>query len=128
MTVPARRRAERRGRRGESLAALWLMMKGWRILERRARTPAGEIDLVAARGGILAFVEVKSLARRQAGLHALGPRQQARLIRAAALWRAARPRYAGLTPRFDLVTVPLRRMPRHLAGAFRAEGRETDLI
>lgn len=129
MTAQARRRADRRGRRGEALASVWLTLKGWRVLGRRVRTAAGEIDLVAARGPVLAFIEVKSLRSREAGLHALTERQQARLVRAAALWRAARPRYASLTPRFDLITVPHRRWPHHLPGAFIAEGRDAaDLI
>ena len=54
-----RQRAERSGRRGERIAAWWLRLKGWRILAMRARTPVGEVDLVARRGHMLAFVEVK---------------------------------------------------------------------
>ncbi len=53
-----RQQAERGGRRAESLAALWLQLKGWQILARRARTPVGEVDLIARRGRLLAFVEV----------------------------------------------------------------------
>ena len=54
-----RQRAERSGREGETRAALWLRAKGWQILDRRVRTPAGEIDLVAKRGSLIAFTEVK---------------------------------------------------------------------
>jgi len=54
-----RRRAERAGRVGETAAAWWLRLKGWRILARRVRTPAGEVDLIARRGNLIAFVEVK---------------------------------------------------------------------
>ena len=43
-----RQQAERRGHASESLAALWLRLKGYRILARRLKTHAGEIDLVAA--------------------------------------------------------------------------------
>ena len=53
-----RQRAERQGREGEGRAALWLQMKGWRILDRRRKTPLGEIDVVCKRGGVVAFVEV----------------------------------------------------------------------
>ena len=49
-----RQHAERGGRRAEALAALWLRLKGWTILARRARTPVGEVDLVARRGRTLA--------------------------------------------------------------------------
>ena len=55
-----RQAAERRDRRAEALAALWLQLKGWRVLTRRVRTPVGEVDLVVRRGGTLAFVEVKA--------------------------------------------------------------------
>ena len=57
-----RQRAESGGRRAETLAAWWLRLKGWRILATRARTPVGEVDLVARRGRTLAFVEVKARA------------------------------------------------------------------
>ena len=41
-----RRLAEKRGRDGETRAAVWLRAKGWQILDRRVKTPAGEIDIV----------------------------------------------------------------------------------
>ena len=52
-----RREAEAAGRRGERLAAWWLRLKGWRILDRRVRTPAGEVDIIAHRGALIAFVK-----------------------------------------------------------------------
>ncbi|MCM8557185.1 YraN family protein [Sphingomicrobium sediminis] len=55
-----RQEAEARGRRGERIAAWWLRLKGWRILDKRVRTPVGEIDLIARRGKQVAFVEVKT--------------------------------------------------------------------
>ncbi|TIO58114.1 MAG: YraN family protein, partial [Mesorhizobium sp.] len=59
-TVVYRRKAYRRGHRGEWLAALALMLKGYRILARRHRTKLGEIDLIARRGDLVLFVEVKA--------------------------------------------------------------------
>ncbi len=47
--------AERRGRKGEGLAAWWLRLLGWRIVARRVKTPRGEIDLIARRGRPVAF-------------------------------------------------------------------------
>ena len=41
-----RKAAENRGREGERRAAWWLWLRGWRILDRRVRTPAGEVDLL----------------------------------------------------------------------------------
>jgi putative endonuclease len=60
MTAPRRRRAWQRGRRGEGLAACWLRLKGYRLLARNFRCGAGEIDLIACRGRVLALVEVKT--------------------------------------------------------------------
>ena len=54
-----RQEAERRGRKGEGFAALWLRLQGWKIVARRVKTPRGEIDLIARRGRTLAFIEVK---------------------------------------------------------------------
>ena len=62
MAEAARQRAERRGRTGETVAAFWLRLKGYRILATRLRTPVGEIDLIASQGRITAFVEVKARA------------------------------------------------------------------
>lgn len=113
-----RRSAEARGRRAEALAVLRLRLAGWRILERRWRVPAGEVDLIARRGGILAFVEVKARAELAGALDAVTPAQQARIARAAAAYLAAGRPPPGLSPRFDIVVVRPGRWPLHLPGAF----------
>lgn len=114
-----RRSRERRGRRAESLAALALRLKGYRILARRARTPSGEIDLVIRRGGTVAFVEVKTRASLAEAAASVPHRQRRRIVRAAAHFVAAHPRCAGLTQRFDVVLVAPRRWPRHIISAWR---------
>ena len=58
-----RRAAETRGREGERRAAWWLWLKGWKILDSRVRTPAGEVDLVVRRG-TLAPAEKGTIAPR----------------------------------------------------------------
>ncbi|MCC5996760.1 MAG: YraN family protein [Oceanicaulis sp.] len=121
MSRDRRRAAERRGRRAEALAALWLQLSGWRILDRRARTGAGELDLVARRGGVLAFIEVKERSSLEAGLEAVGPRQRARLIRAGSLWQSRRSDLAAMQPRYDLIVIAPWRWPRHQAAAFDAD-------
>lgn len=119
-----RRRAEARGRRAEMLAAVWLMAKGYRIIARRYRSPLGELDLVARRGKVLAFVEVKQRAHAGDALIAVGPKQQQRLVRAAAAFRARHRAFAELQPRFDLMVITPGRWPEHLRGAWRLEGRD----
>ena len=66
-----RHAAEKRGRGAETLACWYLRLKGWRILARRARVPGGEVDIVARRGGTLAFVEVKARASEEAAAFSL---------------------------------------------------------
>jgi putative endonuclease len=113
-----RQRAERGGRRAETLAAWWLRLKGWRILATRVRTPVGEIDLVARRGRTLAFVEVKARATDdEAGL-ALDDYRLRRVARAA---EALAVRYARPddTIRIDAIFVVPRRWPRHVPDIWR---------
>src|SRR5215468_6750770 len=79
---PDKRVAEKRGRDTEALAALMLRLKGYRILARRIRTHAGEIDLVArSPRGTLCFVEVKARATEATAALAVAPRQQQRIAR-----------------------------------------------
>lgn len=120
--LPSRRSAERRGRRSETIASLYLMLKFYRILERRHRNRQGEIDLVAkSPSGIVCFIEVK--ARESADLAALSvsPRQQARIARAARQFLATRPRLAQAPIRFDIVAVSPKAWPRHIRGAWRLD-------
>lgn len=122
----ARQQAERRGRRTEALSALWLRLRGWRILDERARTGAGELDLVARRGSVLAFIEVKQRKTDDAARNAVTPRQQQRLIRAASLWRSHHPGLAHLQPRFDVILWTRQGWPRHIQGAFGIETSRLD--
>jgi len=108
------------GRRGEVLAALWLMAKGYRILARRFRTPHGEIDIVARRRNLLAFVEVKARATLDDAAFAVTPRQQGRIIDAAQAWLMAHPEHANFELRFDAMLIAPRRLPRHVVAAFDA--------
>ncbi|WP_142849059.1 YraN family protein [Telmatospirillum sp. J64-1] len=115
--------AQRRGRRAETLAVWLLRLKGWRILARGHRTGrgtgAGEVDIVARRGRVLAFVEVKARADRAAAAEAVSPRQRARILRAAEAFLAAHPHLATLTPRFDVILVTPAALPCHLIDAWR---------
>jgi putative endonuclease len=117
-----RRAAERRGRNSESLAALWLRLKGHRILGRRIKTRAGEIDLVSlAPFGPVCFVEVKARGAARAAAESVTPPQQARIARAASLYLAARPGLARRGARFDIVAIAPGGWPQHFADVWRAE-------
>jgi len=117
----ARRAAYGRGLGAETRAALWLRLKGYRILAQRFAAPVGEIDLVARRGRVLAFVEVKARPTADAALFAVRRRQQRRIVRAAEAFLARHPAFAACDLRFDVITVAPRRWPRHLPGAFTAD-------
>lgn len=112
-----RRRAERAGRVGETAAAWWLRLKGWRILARRVRTPAGEVDLIARRGNLIAFVEVKRRATDEQLDFAI---DHARLARVAAAAEYLGPRYMQPDDdmRVDVILVAPGRALRHIENAW----------
>jgi putative endonuclease len=120
--IARRRRAERRGRLAEWLCLWHLRLRGWRIVAQGWRCPAGEIDIIARRGRVLAIIEVKSRPNLGVAAAALAPRQRRRIARAAEAFLGARPDLAGLDLRFDLMLVAPRRLPRHWRGAWRVTG------
>lgn len=109
--------AERRGRRAEDMAALYLRLKGYRILDRRARTPRGEVDIVARRGRTLVFVEVKARSSVAALGDAIDEPRFARVVAAGDILAARHARWAE-NIRFDLILVAPRRWPRHLVNVW----------
>lgn len=117
----ARRRAEKRGRRAEDLAALWLRLKGYRIIARRFKTPLGEIDIIAQRGRRVSLVEVKARARLTEARMAITPHQRGRIFRAAEFFLQRYPRYATMNLCFDAILVAPGRLPRHLIDAWRPQ-------
>jgi putative endonuclease len=106
------------GRRGEMLAALWLMAMGYRILGFRLRLRQGEIDLLAMRRGVLVAVEVKARTSLEAALEAVTPAQRQRIRRALRAFVARRPRYATAELRLDLLALAPGRFPRHIRDAW----------
>jgi putative endonuclease len=115
---PERVAAFRTGLSAESRAAAYLIAKGYRILAKRFRTPYGEIDLVARRRNLIAFVEVKARARLDDAAWAVTPRQQQRIINAAQAWLMTHPEHAEFEMRFDAMLIAPRSLPRHLLAAF----------
>lgn len=99
----------RLGRAGERAAARYLELCGCKILARNARTFGGELDIVACDGGILLFVEVKTL-REKPGFAPAGnlSREQCRRNRSAAMHYMAMLRRRPVAWRFDLIEVVFR--------------------
>lgn len=94
------------GQAGEDLAADVLAARGFRILERGYRTRMGEIDLIAAKDGLLVFIEVKTRSSLACGRpsEAVDARKQARILRAASFYLERRGA-AGSPCRFDVVEI-----------------------
>jgi len=109
-----RQAAEQRGRGAETLACWYLRLKGWRILARRARVHGGQVDIVARRGRMLAFVEVKARATEDAAAFALDEWRLRRVVVAA---ERLAPRYMreGDDVRIDALFIVPGRWPRHMA-------------
>jgi putative endonuclease len=137
MTTPRRTPGPRQtvGLMGERIAARWLARRGWTIVAHRFRSGHRDLDLVARRERLVAFVEVK--ARRGLGfgdpVEAVRWRKQRELVRSANAWidRHGQP---GDAYRFDVVGVllppavtaggaGLRVRVRHVADAFQVPGR-----
>ncbi len=119
---PARTRASRvaadaAGRQGERIAGWWLRLKGWEIVGRRVKTRAGEIDLIARRPGLVAFVEVKMRATAADLDMAIDER---RLSRVAAAAEMLAPVHAanGEDIRIDVILIARGMPPRHIENAW----------
>lgn len=104
----------------ETLAALFLMAKGYKILARRYKTPVGEIDLIAKRGGTVAFIEVKARGNLAAALECVTPSMKSRIGRAGLYFLSSNPKLAACGMRFDLVALAPPFYIRHLDNAWQA--------
>ena len=105
----------------ETRAAALLLAKGYRIAARRFRSPVGEVDIVARRGRVLVFVEVKARNTLDAAAESLQTRQQRRIAAAASFWLSLNPHDVDSDIRFDAVLVAPGKIPRHIPAAFEAE-------
>lgn len=108
-----RQAAEKRGRHAEKVAARFLRLKGWRILNERVRTPRGEVDLIAKRGKMVAFVEVKARTKSSDLEQSIDQRRLQRVADAAEVLYSE---YClkGEDMRIDVILVEPRRLPVHL--------------
>jgi len=117
---PDRQIAFRWGLSAESRAAAFLLVKGYRIVARRFKSPFGEIDIIARRSGTLVFVEVKARDGLDEAAEAVTARQKGRIVAAAEAWLSRHPDQVSNPMRFDVMLVAPGRLPRHIRGAFDA--------
>jgi putative endonuclease len=115
-TSNQKKRAYRRGKWGEHIATLYLWLKGYKILERRYKTPVGEIDLLVRKGNTLIAVEVKTRDTFEQAALSLAPFQQKRIERALLYYLTGR--NYPLDFRFDVILICPMRWPCHIQGAW----------
>lgn len=114
-------RAYALGVQAEDAACAALTRNGWTVLARRLRTPAGEVDAVAEKDGLLAIIEVKARPTLSGAAWSLSPRQRARLLAAAEILLAEHPGWGHAGVRFDVLLVDAAGAVRRIADAFRQE-------
>lgn len=113
-----RRKAHRWGQISEYIAAIYLVLKGYRILAIRYKTKLGEIDLILRKQNLIIFVEVKARHEEMVAVDAVAFASQNRIRAASDIWLAKRPNSALLSQRYDIVAVLPWRLPRHFEDAF----------
>lgn len=118
MPVTNKKKAYRKGFIAEYIAALFLLLKGYRICELRYKTKLGEIDIIAKKGDLAVFVEVKARRTVQGGIDAVSHSSQHRIKNASDLWLAKQKNAHKLSQRYDMIIVTPRRFPTHFLDAF----------
>ena len=113
-------RAYRAGLWAETLAALYLQAAGYRIVKRRYKCRAGEIDLIARKGRVLVIIEVKARRNMRDALEAVSPRNRQRVERAALVFLSQNPFYQDHDMRFDILALALPFSIQHLDNAWQA--------
>ncbi len=104
----------------EEKTAVWLLDRGWKILERNFRCRQGEIDLIAGKADVLAFVEVKYRLGYGHGFsqEAVNPRKQKVIHRVAEYYLMLHPEGEQKICRFDVAAFGEADELTYLEGAF----------
>lgn len=110
-----------RGHRAETIALLYLVMKGYWPVARRYSAAGGEIDLIMRRGDTIAFIEVKARGLMDDALNAITATKRQRFSRAVRSWVSCHPWAEGKTWRADAVFIAPKRWPNHIVSAFELE-------
>jgi putative endonuclease len=111
------------GRRGEEFAASLLEGEGWKILARNYRAARGEVDIIALREGVLAFVEVKnwSVFDIEDLAVAISGRKRRRIVETSKIWLSRNREYSSARVRYDVLLLREGRLARRLESAFTGE-------
>lgn len=121
-TLAEKRAYEKAGHRAETLACLYLRLKGYRILERRFKVRQGEVDIIARKGDIIAMIEVKQRASQKAAENSVSYENQSRLMDAAEIYINGQRHLSGTAfeLRYDFLYVIGRWKIQHIPNAFQA--------
>lgn len=115
---PTRQEAERRGHRSEWLAAWYLRFKGYRIVAKRFKTKAGEVDIIARKRDLIIMVEVKARSSVLEAMEAISTTAQRRIESAGDIWLSRQRDFAKLSVRYDLIAILPRSWPVHVERLF----------
>ena len=115
---PTRQEAERRGHRGEWIAAWYLRFKGYRIVAKRFKTKGGEVDIIARKQDLVIMVEVKARSSVLEAMDAISATAQRRIESAGDVWLARQRDFAKLSVRYDLIAILPRKWPVHVERLF----------
>ena len=113
-----RHRARRFGMTSERIALAWLLLRGWRVLARNYLVRGGEIDLIAAKGSTIAFIEVKARFSIETARTSITPQKRQRISRAAAHWLSRNRWAVEYVLRGDAIFIAPRSWPVHEANVF----------
>lgn len=94
-----------RGYCAEQMAADYLIEHGYTVCARNYAIRAGEVDIVARKGDVVAFVEVKMRSKSYFNLSLVVDRSKQKKIITAALHYALKNKYSNYVLRFDIVLV-----------------------
>jgi putative endonuclease len=117
----SRAKSEEAGRGAEWIALWYLRLKGYRLLARRYKSHAGEVDLIMRKGDTTAFIEVKARATPDLAVTAVSPYQSKRISAAARGFMGRDPKAFRQFCRFDIVAVCPYQWPRHIENAFEGD-------
>lgn len=125
MNAEKGRKAHKQGHFAETKAALFLRLKGYRVVERNFKPPrgtgAGEIDLIVKKGNVLVFVEVKLRQTETAAAESVSPAVRERRVKGAEYYLMLHPEAADSDIRFDVVLMTPNSLPKHIPNAFMAQ-------
>lgn len=113
-----RQDAERRGHRGEWIAAWYLRFKGYRIVAKRFKTKGGEVDIIARKKDLIIMVEVKARPSVLEAMDAITATAERRIEAAGDIWLARQKDFAKLSVRYDLVAIVPKQWPVHVERLF----------